>query len=763
MKKHIILLQVFVLTSNLLFGQNNFDMCTPDAADSINFYENLNLAMQEYEYNNYNNAIEYLQNAERILPRCKELKWNLALCYYYLSQNNSISETKYLYYSKKYFEDYQSLNSVNDERIKIIKDFLSKIDLKLASLMGIKVYYDGRYYGNIVDDKPNGFGICYYDNDMKYEGDWKEGKKDGIGRMYKKDGSYYEGNWKNDKKHDLDGKIIDKKGNIVQHGVFINGNFDPHYNSNYRLLDIKRWSKIKNGDNVQEYLRYIHDFEDFGIYKEQTKSEINNLINQKWQIIDNCFNKTILENHIQEFSIIPWFNSTRALNRIEYIKNYMRLDTLQWNKIDSCFNKSDYYKYIEAFSEHGLYIDQANEKIKIIKDYEYRDSLAWKKIHNKQRMEYFKDYRQDFSVHGKHLGESFMKIIKIGANYSRSFFELTSSFSAPIGYRAGKMYTNHWGGYCKFQTSIPSPSFIDKYDYSDEYGIRSSISTGAIYALTNWLYMYCGVGVGLYQDSLYQNTPNVGGEFDAGLQFRVKKVSISAGVSYCKIGSDNPFLDYNIGIGLNRYYNNPDQSLKYLLPSYKKREKDEDEKYLYLAYNFDLGYPNVNIVFSDEECVSNKGLLGFSYGILTNECVGAYLSYRSNAFLYTHKKNIDNYTENYLYVTENDSSAVSKAFLTFGITRKIFSPLWVYFGIGGSYYSESEQLTIISDEEFVTWARDPSSTIWGINPEIGLSINLWGLLFRVGIDQTIPVNNEFKIDKFSPQFSFSLGGVWRRD
>ena len=42
----------------------------------------------------------------------------------------------------------------------------------------------GKYRGEIKDDKPHGVGIIRWNNGMKYLGEWKEGLMDGKGIMY---------------------------------------------------------------------------------------------------------------------------------------------------------------------------------------------------------------------------------------------------------------------------------------------------------------------------------------------------------------------------------------------------------------------------------------------------------------------------------------------------------------------------------------------------------------------------------------------------
>ena len=168
-------------------------------------------------------------------------------------------------------------------------------------------------------------------------------------------------------------------------------------------------------------------------------------------------------------------------------------------------------------------------------------------------------------------------------------------------------------------------------------------------------------------------------------------------------------------------------------------------------------------------------MFGFSWGSLNSDGVGFYMSHRSNLFFYGVKDNIEDHKENdiYLsYVTDNNLNRSSKAFITFGITRKIQYPVWFYSGLGFSYYSESKQLTLqphydnntkkYVSEVTTVWAKDPNAVAWGLNPEVGIMFNLWGFTLSAGINQPLPFKTGLKPDKFSPQFSFTIGGAWER-
>ena len=70
----------------------------------------------------------------------------------------------------------------------------------------IKTYDEGKYEGQLKDNKREGKGTMLYNNGDKYEGEWKNDVIEGRGKFYWNDGEIYEGDWKNGVR---DGKGID--------------------------------------------------------------------------------------------------------------------------------------------------------------------------------------------------------------------------------------------------------------------------------------------------------------------------------------------------------------------------------------------------------------------------------------------------------------------------------------------------------------------------------------------------------------------------
>jgi hypothetical protein len=89
----------------------------------------------------------------------------------------------------------------------------------LEYLEGAKYY--GKYYGEVLNGKPHGYGELKYYDFHKYIGCFKNGKKDGWGEMRTTVGSYI-GEWENDKKHGY-GVFTDEYSGNRWEGTWNNG------------------------------------------------------------------------------------------------------------------------------------------------------------------------------------------------------------------------------------------------------------------------------------------------------------------------------------------------------------------------------------------------------------------------------------------------------------------------------------------------------------------------------------------------------------
>ena len=110
---------------------------------------------------------------------------------------------------------------------------------------------EGKYIGEFKDGIYEGRGYLI-DNDKNiYNGSFKSGKKCGEGELNMINGEKYIGMFK-DNKYNGKGKLLDSKGNIIQEGVFKDGEFVPPKSKKDKEDNEKVNGNINQENNANE-------------------------------------------------------------------------------------------------------------------------------------------------------------------------------------------------------------------------------------------------------------------------------------------------------------------------------------------------------------------------------------------------------------------------------------------------------------------------------------------------------------------------------
>ena len=202
-----------------LYGGNqmNMELKFKEQASSIDIY---NKEMNVLVYKNENND-------DFICPNCnKKIKLNTEKIDEIILINNNIKDIingikftidNIIKLSKDNNISFQLKNiniivntinediNKNNEKLKKLLNENNKLN-EINEVLNKEIKYDnGRYVGQVVNDKAEGKGIYYCKNGNRYEGDFKNDKREGKGIYYFKSGDRYEGDFKNDK---IEGKGI---------------------------------------------------------------------------------------------------------------------------------------------------------------------------------------------------------------------------------------------------------------------------------------------------------------------------------------------------------------------------------------------------------------------------------------------------------------------------------------------------------------------------------------------------------------------------
>lgn len=110
--------------------------------------------------------------------------------------------------------------------------------------------YDGEY----LDDRRNGFGVCYYNNgSINYVGNWADNSRNGGGVGYRlSDGTMHAGKWDNNTP-DGYGARFDRNGNLIDVSNYKNGvrtGKSVSFDENGNIVV----SVYENGEKISEFL-----------------------------------------------------------------------------------------------------------------------------------------------------------------------------------------------------------------------------------------------------------------------------------------------------------------------------------------------------------------------------------------------------------------------------------------------------------------------------------------------------------------------------
>lgn len=112
------------------------------------------------------------------------------------------------------------------------------------------ISYDGEY----LDDRRNGFGVCYYNNgSINYVGNWTDNARNGGGVGYRlSDGTMHAGKWDNNTP-DGYGARFDRNGNLIDVSNYENGvrtGKSVSFDENGNIVV----SVYENGEKISEFL-----------------------------------------------------------------------------------------------------------------------------------------------------------------------------------------------------------------------------------------------------------------------------------------------------------------------------------------------------------------------------------------------------------------------------------------------------------------------------------------------------------------------------
>lgn len=498
-------------------------------SDTIKINRCYDSAQYFFDGHDYLKAASCFHKAEKIIPNCSEIRECLAACYWGYYQDGVTYDVKHMLLAKKYLELCQQDKSIPRENKIQYHNCLNEINGILSIKLVNRHYNDGRYYGEMNNDKRDGFGIFYYNNGQRYEGRWID-----------------------DKKVDLEGELYDAKNELIYKGVF-----SDDERLGFSIVNLKEeleyWGDMKNSDDKQKSINQVCD---------SISNSINSTIDQFITDGEKITNKGKLGRNFIDInyslsgffslrtgSVYPsrWGQYSSFGVRGDMIKEGLHgINSLRYT-IGALYAPTN---WMYVYAGGGLSIDSlnANDHIKPTADVGLLFRLGMVSLSTGVFVDDFlSNPTVDFSFG---FGLNFHKS---RTSYSPFTYYVYSPM-APYGIMSA-WYRNRISGYFKIQI----PMYGEKIqqliapDYKDN-PVRFSYTAGATTSLTSWLGFYAGLGMGVYKDKLDDITKRQGLDAEFGISLRASRYfSVIAGLHAVNITQKDRFLTYDIGIGMNTW------------------------------------------------------------------------------------------------------------------------------------------------------------------------------------------------------------------
>jgi hypothetical protein len=539
-----------------VLGQS-FDRCSPvklsDTTTINHCYAN---AQRFFDSHDYLKAASYFHKAEKIIPNCPEILENLAACYWEHYQDSPTYDLKNMFQAKKYLEFCLHDRFIPKSDKTQYQNCLNEIVGVLDKILVQKSYGNGRYYGEMLNGKRDGFGVFYFNNGQRYEGLWID-----------------------DKKEDLEGVLYDSKNEILYKGVFYNDEKYDYWKPD--LMDeIDYWKSIENSDDTTVFRQYLNKYGETGLYNTDAHERIASTKMSNKHVYDSISNS--IDNLINQFSIEAKKSTKLGKHWCNFIDNnyslsgYYSLRTgsvypSRWGQYSSFGTRGNVINegirginslrytigalyaptnWIYVYAGGGLSIDSLNDNdhINPTADLGLLFRLGVVSLSTGLQIDDFlSNPNIDFSFG---FGLNFHKNRSL---YSPFTYYVYSPM-APYGIMCA-WYRNRISGYFKIQI----PMYGEKIqqliapDYKDNPA-RFSYTAGATTSLTSWLGFYAGLGMGVYKDKLDDKTKKQGLDAEFGISLRASHYfSVTAGLHAVNITEKDRFLTYDVGIGLNTW------------------------------------------------------------------------------------------------------------------------------------------------------------------------------------------------------------------
>ncbi len=424
-------------------------------------------------------------------------------------------------------------------------------------------------------------------------------------------------------------------------------------------------------------------------------------------------------------------HASEAKQKLDLLINekFKREDSQAFSYAKALNTKESYSDYIIKYS-NGYHVFEAQENVKIIEEKE-----LWPKIIHSNDIAIFENYLKEFS-NGAHTND-------VKQILSELYIKKGDSEVAKGDHNSGL------SSYYKAQNYYSFDDLSKKIQQEEDIVLFEKIQTHKR----------------IEDCALYLNSyPN--GDFR-------KEVSLIACPLYFKKAKENEEAkNWNSAIDIYSRI----QQISYL-PN-EKKEANSRISSIRRKIEWEKTKKNLNVwnngcdesrffytyILNQPSAEGADNMNGISAYSLKNNGFGKYLSFRASNSFFSSKEDSTNLEKDRYSFQYEDKEKISSALLSFGLTKKIFRPVFAFAGIGiGTNLSSKKYMVMDTklNDDRTYWLYDEGNRSWYLNPEFGIMIGSipklsWLSIFG-GIGFPIPLTNKELFDYKSTTFSCGIG------
>lgn len=560
----------------------------------------------------------------------------------------------------------------------------------------------------------------------------------------------------------LDGKIKEKIHEIKLAGRVknkIQREKDEEYYS---------WQRAKQRNTIHAYQEYIEnccycDYKNIAeqrIWGMKTAQQESEEDNNAWHKADSISTEMSYGKYLEAYPNGTYVEKAlQRINKLEHDKSIKKHQNT-WSKAEDENTIESYNRYITQYPE-GEYLNEAQDRI-----FHLEDEQLWNKIENSTIIPDFEDYLEKYGNNTYYCKKDKSNCYRHGGLYKEQAKQRILDLKYEKNLKSGNEMFENSSFLSALQYFKNAQKAKDTYEIREKIRVaeeeitwRGAVSGNSISSFKKYLEKY---PFGKYKkqcrDSLcikyyfrinsLISKRNITPKEKDKLFESAKNDYTKYLCTYCCPENTTTGNLKHTSNRLSYYSKNGNISA-----ISSQQLKELKRKFWNYSYNDRFYYSFYT------RLDNSQNLSGISMFKLKNRNVGYYLNFAANSFFYEPKQTISTFQNDGLYTLQyNKQSKVSSSSFTVGLTKKVYRPLFLYFGLGANFNSiaKSYSVTDSLQNENQLWLTN-SDNNWQLNSELGFIVDLGGAVaVQVGIRIPVYNGNSNSLLKHE-KVSYSLG------